>query len=482
MLSERMLTTVVRAMTDKTLTLHPVPEGALPDPVEGRPYTLYVHVPFCERLCPYCSFNRFPYREQRARDYFQALRQEMRMLADQGYDFESVYVGGGTPTVDIDELCETIDLARDLFHVKEVNSETNPNHLIPEYLDKLKGRIQRLSVGVQSFDDRLLRQMDRYEKYGSGEEIFERIGQAAPYFESLNVDMIFNFPTQTEDILISDCEKIALCGCHQTTFSPLYQSHATTRKMEQVLGKMDYDKERRFYHILDEILAGGENPFFERRTLWTFNRLDENHERKQHLEVDEYAVSYEECVGIGSGSITHLGDNLFVNTFNLEEYGELVRAGATPLLGKTDLPRRDLMRYKFLLQLYSLRFDKHEFERDFGVSVERGLPVEMAFMRANGAFATDNADELTLTPAGRYLTVVLYRQYLAGLNNLREQARAKLPGDERDLLFGDGTEKWRSARRRALLTKVDKMTSSEFSGVRMCAVWRLVAFILCARR
>lgn len=70
-----------------------------------------MHVPFCERLCPYCSFNRFPYREQRARDYFQALRQEMRMLADQGYDFESVYVGGGTPTVDIDELCETIDLA-----------------------------------------------------------------------------------------------------------------------------------------------------------------------------------------------------------------------------------------------------------------------------------------------------------------------------------------------------------------------------------
>lgn len=57
------------------------------------------------------------------------------------------------------------------------------------------------------------------------------------------------------------------------------------------------------------------------------------------------------------------------------------------------------------------------------------------------AGAADNEDELTLTPAGRYLTVVLYRQYLAGLNNLREQARAKLPGDERDLLFGDGTEK-----------------------------------------
>ena len=441
MLSERMLSKVVEACTANYLQLKPCDEAFMPSPNPGQPYMLYMHVPFCERLCPYCSFNRFPFREDRAKPYFQNMRREMRMLKDLGYDFDSVYIGGGTPTIMIDELCETIDMARDLFSIKEVSSETNPNHLTHEYLEKLKGRVQRLSVGVQSFDDDLLRQMDRYDKYGSGEEILERIGEASPYFTSLNVDMIFNFPTQTEDILISDCEKIALCGCHQTTFSPLYQSHATTRKMEQVLGKMDYDKERRFYHILDEILAGGENPFFERRTLWTFNRLDENHERKQHLEVDEYAVSYEECVGIGSGSITHLGDNLFVNTFNLKEYGELVRAGATPLLGKTDLPRRDLMRYKFLLQLYSLRFDKHEFERDFGVSVERGLPVEMAFMRANGAFATDNADELTLTPAGRYLTVVLYRQYLAGLNNLREQARAKLPGDERDLLFGDGTEK-----------------------------------------
>ena len=159
MLSERLLTTVVRSMADKTLALHPVPTGTLPDPVPGRAYTLYVHVPFCERLCPYCSFNRYPYREERARTHFKALREEMRLLAEKGYDFESAYIGGGTPTVDIDELCETIDYARDLFSIKEINSETNPNHLIPSYLDKLKGRIQRLSVGVQSFDNELLRQI-----------------------------------------------------------------------------------------------------------------------------------------------------------------------------------------------------------------------------------------------------------------------------------------------------------------------------------
>ena len=103
MLSERLLTTVVRSMTDKTLALHPVPTGTLPDPVPGRAYTLYVHVPFCERLCPYCSFNRFPYREERARTHFAALREEMRLLKEKGYDFESAYIGGGAPPPGTDQ-------------------------------------------------------------------------------------------------------------------------------------------------------------------------------------------------------------------------------------------------------------------------------------------------------------------------------------------------------------------------------------------
>ena len=92
---------------------------------------LYMHVPFCERLCPYCSFNRFPFAEDRARPYFANMRKEMLMLKDLGYDFDSVYIGGGTPTILLDELCDTIDLARETFSIKEVSSETNPNHLIP---------------------------------------------------------------------------------------------------------------------------------------------------------------------------------------------------------------------------------------------------------------------------------------------------------------------------------------------------------------
>ncbi|MEC4184474.1 coproporphyrinogen III oxidase family protein [Adlercreutzia sp. R21] len=441
MLSERVLSKVVAACTANYLKLSPCTETRMPAPKPGQPYMLYMHVPFCERLCPYCSFNRFPFREDRAKPYFQNMRKEMRMLKELGYDFDSVYIGGGTPTIMIDELCETIDLARDLFSVKEVSSETNPNHLIPAYLEKLKGRVQRLSVGVQSFDDGLLRQMDRYEKYGCGQEILERIQEASPYFTSMNADMIFNFPAQTEDILIRDIEMVVASGASQTTFYPLMASPSVERSLAATVGPVDYNRERQFYEIICDLLLGdlpdGRPGLFELGSAWTFNRRGTGAAGENAM-IDEYVVDYEEYPAIGSGGITYLGQNLYVNTFSVREYNEAIEGGRMSMMGKTTFSLHDRMRYRFMMQLFGLRLDKRQFERDFGMSVERGLPVEMGFMRASGAFATDNADELTLTPKGRYLVVVMMRQFFIGVNNLRDQARAALTGEERELIFGDG--------------------------------------------
>jgi coproporphyrinogen III oxidase-like Fe-S oxidoreductase len=399
---------------------------------------LYLHVPFCQVLCPYCSFNRYPFREAVAGPYFANLRKEMLMLKDLGYEFESLYFGGGTPTIMIDELCQTVDLARQTFGEREVAGETNPNHLVEPYVSKMEGRVQRLSVGVQSFDDGLLKQMDRYVKYGSGDQIMERIAGASEHFGAVNVDMIFNFPSQTEEILRSDLQKIKECGCKQTTFSPLYVSHGTIKKMAKTLGKIDYARERTFYDIIDGELAGGTDPLFHRSTLWTFTRngSEEGHPAAPHIE--EYQTNYDDYPAIGSGSITHLAGALYVNHFSIRDYNEAVESGCMSIMGKAVMSRRSLMRYRFLVDLYKLRLDKDRFRREFGCSVERGLPAEMAFMRLNGAFATNDAHELTLTPRGRYLVVVMYRQFLSGMNNLREQARAQLSGAERELLFGDG--------------------------------------------
>ena len=437
LLSERLLTKVVRQCTNQYLKLRPTDETHVPAPEPGKRYMLYAHVPFCERLCPYCSFNRFPYAEDRTRPYFQNMRKEMRMLKDLGYDFESLYVGGGTPTIMIDELCETIDEARDLFSIKEVSSETNPNHLIPSYLDKLKGRVQRLSVGVQSFDDGLLKQMDRYDKYGSGDEIVARIQEASPYFVSMNADMIFNFPAQTEDILISDIERVIESGASQTTFYPLMASPSVERSLARTVGKVDYRREQLFYQIIDELLCGGDKPLFLHGSAWTFNRLDTAAAAEDAM-IDEYVVDYEEYPAIGSGGITYLGSNLYVNTFSVRDYNAAIESGRMSIMGKTTFSKRDRMRYRFMMQLFGGRLDKRAWFRDFECTVEAGLPAEMAFMKLSGAFDHDNDDELTLTAKGRYLLVVMMRQFFIGVNNLRDQARAALPGEEKELLFGEG--------------------------------------------
>ena len=127
-------------------------------------------------------------------------------------------------------------------------------------------------------------------------------------------------------------------------------------------------------------------------------------------------MDYEEYPAIGSGGITYLGNNLYVNTFSVNDYNDAIEHDRMSLMGKATFSKHDQMRYRFMMQLFGLRLDKRQFKKDFGVSVERGLPVEMAFMKASGAFDRDNADELTLTPKGRYLMVVMMRQFFIGVN------------------------------------------------------------------
>ena len=208
MLSERLLTTFLRNQIGQFLNLYSASSTDLPISNTEKKYLLYIHIPFCESLCPYCSFNRFIFDEAKASSYFEQLRTELRLVAKKGYDFSAVYIGGGTPTIIIDELCKTIDLANELFSIQEISCETNPNHLIPENLKQLLGRVHRLSVGMQSFNDDLLKQMKRFDKYGSGVENLKRFQEIAGLFPTMNIDMIFNFPHQTDSVLREDAQKV----------------------------------------------------------------------------------------------------------------------------------------------------------------------------------------------------------------------------------------------------------------------------------
>jgi coproporphyrinogen III oxidase-like Fe-S oxidoreductase len=422
---------MMRMLNHRYLGLKPTNLTALPDPRPGQDYMLYAHVPFCERLCPYCSFNRYPFSRDRAIPYFKNLRAEMCMLKEKGYDFQALYVGGGTPTIMIDELCETIDLARELFSIREVSTETNPNHLTPEIVDKLSQYVHRLSVGVQSFDDDLLRQMERYGTYGSGLETLERIVAVKDCFVSLNVDMIFNFPNQTEDILINDLAHVLESGVSQVTFYPLMASPVVAHSLARSVGQVDYRREERYYRLICEALTGGKNPPYTFGSAWTFNTRE-----RDVAMIDEYIVDYEEYPAIGAGGLSYLDGGLYVNTFSVRDYNAAIEVGRMSVMGRRPFTKWDQMRYRFMMQLFGLCLDKQQWKRDFGCSVAQGLPAEYAFFRAVGAFAHEDDEKILLTARGRYLMVALMREFFIGVNGVRDQARANLRADERELLFG----------------------------------------------
>ncbi len=429
MLSERVLTGALRVLNRGYMAQHPVDIARLPDPEPGRAYSLYIHIPFCERLCPYCSFNRFLYGEDRARDYFRSLRTELERSAEYGYEFGALYIGGGTPTILIDELCETIDLARSLYPgIGAISAESSPNHITDESIDALKDRVQRFSVGVQSFDDQLLQQMARYDKYGCADAVFERVCHAAGKFHSLNVDMIFNFPSQTLSMLENDIARVKQTGANQTTFYPLMASPKNRRELARTIGEVDYGREAEYYRAIYEGLA----PDFEPASAWTFSR-------EKGGMIDEYIVDYEEYVGLGSGAMSYLGGRIYNNTFSLDEYRARIDQGRTAV-AKAGKPysRIGRMRYRFVTELFGLRLDKHKFERDFGSPIERALPIEMAFMRLSGGIAENGDRWLTLTPRGRYLLLVMMRETLATSNDHRDHEREMLPAHEKLLLNDTG--------------------------------------------
>ncbi len=432
MLSERTLSKVVSMLGGRYLRLDSRDDVELSPPQPGRQYLLYMHVPFCESLCPYCSFNRFPFARDRAVPYFRQMREELLMLADRGFMFQEAYIGGGTPTIIMDELTKTVRLARKLFpQIRDVSIETNPNHLDEEYLAPIANLVQRVSVGVQSFDDGMLTQMGRLQKYGNAEETLARIQRIcdAGLFHSLNVDMIFNLPTETSKMVAHDIECAKASGANQVTFYPLMVSPVSRASIESAMGHVDQRTEEAFYHQIFDAFCSGADAEYAPSSCYTFSR-----ERGQM--IDEYVVNFEEYAAVGSGGMGYLDGHLFVNTFGLADYASRIERGRLSVMGRIAFKPRDEMRYRFMMDLFGLRLDRRAWRERFGCDVARGLPAEYGFMRANGGFDKQTRDELTLSPRGRYLMVAMMRQFFIGVNGLRDQARAALPDDERALVFG----------------------------------------------
>jgi len=407
-LIDELITKIAKFEFSRAVQFDERKELSLPRSNKNKSRLLYLHVPFCESLCSYCSFHRVLFEETLCRQYFNALRKEIILYKEKDYDFNGIYVGGGTPTILIDELEETLLLARECFGIKEISVETNPNHLTERNIKILQRvGITRLSVGIQSFDDSLLKAMGRYNSYGSGKIISERLINALGYFDTLNADMIFNFPAQTIDSIDKDLDILIRTGVDQVTYYPLMVSDSTRRVVEKTMGRVDYGKEKKFYRLISKRLSAD----YRFSSAWCFSRKD--------AMIDEYIVDYDEYAGLGSGSIGYINGKCYANTFDIRQYIDRIKREEIPLMASRDFSLSNQIRYDFLMKLFGMKLEVAPLHKKYGRNILPYLWRDIAaFMMAGGM--RYHHGNFYLTDRGRYYWVIMMREFFTAVNNFRD--------------------------------------------------------------
>jgi len=369
--------------------------------------SLYIHIPFCRTLCPFCCFNRYLFQEDKARQYFRHLKRELDLYIQKGFAFSEFYFGGGTPTILMDELTGFIDYLKASFNVKRISLETTPREVNQKNIDRLKAAgINRLSIGVQSFDDGIVKAMGR--PFGPSEEMKKRLLLAEGEFDTVNVDFVFNFPGQTIDQFKADVQAFKELHIDQATFYPLMASPHKKSALERRFNRVDISQEKRFYDvILNELYADD----YQASTVWCFSRGERM--------IDEYIIDFDDYIGIGAGSVSIVGGNFYVNTFPLERYGELLSQDKLPIVGWRKLTGKESQRYYLLTKLFGMEIDAAKFQDRFGASMAKKLGPELLLQKLAGF--VEGKDKIRVTRKGMYPVSVMMREFFTSLNNLRER-------------------------------------------------------------
>ncbi|MGS0691652.1 coproporphyrinogen III oxidase family protein [Shewanella sp. 0m-8] len=377
---------------------------------EQKIETLYIHIPFCHTLCRFCSFHKVKYNREKAKLYFEALRKEIKRVIGAGLRFNRVYIGGGTTTILEDELVKTIELIKSLTTVREVSCETDPSYFKTGNPELLDGLVDRMSIGLQSFDDQILKASGRFEKFGSGDEQAIDIKRGIELFPTVNVDLMYGFKGQTPDSVVADIKRMIQLEPDQITTYPLTLGIGKSRKKSKCLAGKPED-------LWPQFLAA-KQAMSERYMMefpWTYSR---NFGQK----VDnKYVLDGENCFGVGSGAFGRFGSQFQVSSFNIDRYIQLINQGYVGTSHHKVLSDKSINQHHLMIMMGKGHLDNALFKAHTGKSLWQAFPIELTYLLAAGALIKQG-DSYKTTEAGQFIALKMFSGFLAGMDYLREQA------------------------------------------------------------
>lgn len=354
---------------------------------------LYIHIPFCDKICNYCDFTAFQGANSKIKEYVEALKKEIELKGNKDFLIDSIFIGGGTPSfIDGKYIFEILEKLIEYFTVLdniEITIETNPKTFDEKKLEYYKrAKINRVSIGVQSFNDKILKELGRNH---SSKEALESIELVKKFGFDINLDLIFGYQSQTIEDILYDLEMVKKINPEHISYYALIIEEKTKFKALQNAGKLNFldeEIERKMYHLIVEKL---EEMGLNQYEVSNFAKIGkESVHNKKYWNCKEY-------LGLGISSHSYLNDERYSNTINLSKYMKELQNGSIPVDFREELDVSTKkfeyiimnMRLKegFLISDYNSFFDS-DFLEENKKAVENGLENKVVEIKDDRIYFT----------------------------------------------------------------------------------------------
>lgn len=393
---------------------------ATPDFTGAAPRGLYVHIPFCTATCTYCHYTRKLLETPEEADrYVQALGREALLWgevcggASRPFDILTLFVGGGTPTILSAKQIETVtSLLREAFNVsqpQEYTWESSPETIVGEDAAKLKvlhdASVNRLSIGVQTFEERLLQVCGRNHSPVQVREAFRRAREIG--FENINLDLIYALPTQTyadwrrtlDRTVEMAPESISIHQLRLKAGTPMYDAYAA------VPGAIPGEQSRLRMLAMAHLLLGdaGYVPI-ECELFVKDHRYDHQHQ------MDKW-VRFYDLIGIGAAAYGYLADTTYFNYLHANDYYAAIQSRRLPIwrAGKLSKDVRKARALVLGLMFYQ-GLDKAWYEEAFGEPVEATYGALLTRLTTEGWVETKD-EHICLTTKGWFYSPEVRKEF-----------------------------------------------------------------------
>ena len=365
--------------------------------MQKKPTSAYVHIPFCTQICYYCDFSKVFIKNQPVDSYLEHLLEEF-----QSYDIQklrTLYIGGGTPTAlsasQLEVLLNGLTKNLDLSALEELTIEANPGDLDADKIAVLKNSaVNRVSLGVQTFDDKMLKKIGRSHLEKDIYENIDRLKLAG--FDNISIDLIYALPGQTmEQVKDNVAKAIGLDIPHMSLYSLILENHTVfMNRMRR--GKLPLPKEELEAEMFEYIIAELEKSGFEHYEISNFSKP--GFESRHNLMYWDNAEYY----GIGAGASGYVNGVRYKNHGPIRHYLTAVEEGNARIT-EEHLSQKEQMEEEMFLGLRKKSgVSMARFEEKFGRSFD-GLYGEIVKDLVQQGLMQIEGDRVRMTKRGLFL-------------------------------------------------------------------------------